>query len=85
MPKDSDDYDLLTALNSLKNMGAIRKGKGNLWEVCSGDLPAWDVPEVDYELIVEQSILAAEALGSLTATGDQTDDDQIPSNTLRAK
>lgn len=85
VPQDSDDYDLLTALNSLKNMGAIRKGKGNLWEVCSSDLPAWGVPEGDYELIIEQSILAAEALGEVSATGDQVDDDQTPSNTMRVK
>lgn len=85
VPQDSDDYDLLTALNSLKNMGAIRKGKGNLWEVCSSDLPTWGVPEVDYELIIEQSILAAEALGEVSATGDQADDDQAPPNTLRVK
>ncbi|VAW87757.1 Type II restriction enzyme, methylase subunits, partial [hydrothermal vent metagenome] len=75
VPQASDDYDLLRALNFLKNRKTIRKGKGNLWERWDNELPQWLIPEADYTLIVEQSIRAAENMANDPILHDQTEDD----------
>jgi len=85
VPRESEDYDLLSALNFLKNRKLIRKGKGDLWELCGIELPQWSIPEADYDLIVEQSIRATENVAHETTLADQLVDDQPSAVVKRIK
>ncbi len=85
VPQQSDDYNLLKALDFLKIRKLIRRGKGDLWELCGIDLPKWSIPEADYELIVEQSIRAEEDMANDSTSDNQTVGDQLPVEIKRIK
>jgi len=79
IPQKSKDYDLMRALNSLSKR-VIRRGKDNLWEICSDDLPIYTVPETDYVMLIEQSHRAVKNMRDLLAIDDQVADKQTPTD-----